>query len=49
MEVQDDFLKGSIVKNIISMALPMVLAQLINVLYNIVDRTIMNRHLFKVH
>lgn len=33
-----DFSKGSIVGNIAAMALPMTLAQLINVLYNIVDR-----------
>lgn len=38
METKNDFSKGSIVKNIINMAIPMTLAQLINVLYNIVDR-----------
>lgn len=38
MNEKNDFSKGSIVKNIISLALPMTLAQLINVLYNIVDR-----------
>lgn len=38
MEVQNDFSKGSIIKNIISMAIPMIAAQLVNVLYNIVDR-----------
>lgn len=34
----NDFSKGSVVKNILSIALPMTLAQLINILYNIVDR-----------
>ncbi len=33
-----DFSKGSVSKNILKLALPMTLAQLINVLYNIVDR-----------
>lgn len=36
--VKNDFSKGSVAKNIMSMALPMTLAQLINVLYNVVDR-----------
>ncbi len=35
---ENDFSKGSIIKNILQLALPMTLAQLINVLYNIVDR-----------
>ncbi len=35
---KNDFSKGSIVKNILNLALPMTLAQIINVLYNIVDR-----------
>ena len=35
---KNDFSKGSIVGNILRLALPMTLAQLINVLYNIVDR-----------
>ena len=35
---KNDFSKGSIVGNIMKLALPMTLAQLINVLYNIVDR-----------
>lgn len=35
---KNDFSKGSVVGNILSMALPMTLAQLINVLYNVVDR-----------
>lgn len=38
MEVRNDFSKGSIVKNIMSMAIPMITAQLVNVLYSIVDR-----------
>lgn len=36
--VQNDFSKGKVSQNILSMALPMTLAQLINILYNIVDR-----------
>lgn len=35
---QTDFAKGSIPKNIIRLAVPMIFAQLINVLYNIIDR-----------
>ncbi|MDO4295606.1 MAG: MATE family efflux transporter [bacterium] len=34
----NDFAQGSVVGNILKLALPMTLAQLINVLYNIVDR-----------
>ena len=37
-EQKNDFSKGSIPGNIIHMALPMTLAQLVNVLYSIVDR-----------
>lgn len=40
---QNDFSQGSIVKNILRLALPMTLAQLINVLYNIVDRIYIGR------
>ncbi len=36
--VKNDFSKGSIVKNIMGMAIPMIIAQMVNVLYNIVDR-----------
>ena len=36
--VENDFSKGSVVGSILKLALPMALAQLINVLYNIVDR-----------
>lgn len=42
MEVTD-FSKGSIKKNILRLAMPMTLAQLINVLYNIVDRIYIGR------
>ncbi|MGB4661503.1 MAG: MATE family efflux transporter [Mobilitalea sp.] len=38
MSATNDFTQGSIIKNILNLALPMTLAQLINVLYNIVDR-----------
>ena len=38
MEKKNDFSKGSVVGNILKLALPMTMAQLINVLYNIVDR-----------
>lgn len=37
-EVNHDFSKGNIAANIMSLAVPMTLAQLINVLYSIVDR-----------
>lgn len=40
---KNDFSKGSIIKNILGLALPMTLAQLINVLYNIVDRIYIGR------
>ncbi len=36
--MKNDFTKGSIVKNILNLAIPMTLAQLVNVLYNVVDR-----------
>lgn len=36
--MKSDFSKGSVVKNILSLAFPMTMAQFINVLYNIVDR-----------
>ncbi|MHB8128720.1 MAG: MATE family efflux transporter [Mobilitalea sp.] len=38
MVAKNDFSKGSIIKNILDLAFPMILAQVINVLYNIVDR-----------
>ena len=37
-ETKNDFSKGSIVWNIVRLAVPMTLAQIINVMYNIVDR-----------
>lgn len=43
MESKNDFSKGSIVKNIIGMSIPMMIAQLVNVLYNIVDRIYIGR------
>ncbi len=42
MEVTD-FSKGSVRKNIVRLAVPMTVAQLINVLYNIVDRIYIGR------
>ena len=39
----NDFSKGSIMGNIARLAIPMTLAQLINVLYNIVDRVYIGR------
>ncbi len=42
MEVSD-FSKGSIRRNIMRLAVPMTMAQLINVLYNIVDRIYLGR------
>lgn len=38
MNKKNDFSQGSPWKNIVNMAIPMTLAQLINVLYNIIDR-----------
>ncbi|MEG2871040.1 MAG: MATE family efflux transporter, partial [Clostridium sp.] len=43
MPTENDFSKGSVVKNILSLAGPMILAQFINVLYNIVDRIYIGR------
>ena len=40
---QNDFSKGSIPRNIIAMAVPMTVAQLINILYNVVDRMYLGR------
>ncbi|MCQ4808355.1 hypothetical protein NE626_16505, partial [Intestinimonas massiliensis] len=37
-ERQNDFSRGSIPRNILMLAGPMTAAQLINILYNIVDR-----------
>ncbi len=38
----NDFSKGSVVGNIMGMAIPMTAAQLINLLYNVVDRIYIN-------
>ncbi|WP_291581617.1 MATE family efflux transporter [Clostridium sp. UBA6640] len=43
MKRNNDFTKGSVPKSILSLALPMTLAQLINILYNIVDRMYIGR------
>lgn len=39
----NDFTKGNVVGNIMKLAVPMTLAQLVNVLYNIVDRIFIGR------
>ena len=43
LQQRNDFSKGSIVSNIIKLAVPMTVAQMINVLYNIVDRIYIGR------
>ncbi|HLV10536.1 MAG TPA: MATE family efflux transporter, partial [Halanaerobiales bacterium] len=43
MQVENDFSKGSVTKNIMNLAAPMILAQLVNVLYSIVDRIFIGR------
>jgi len=43
MEVENNFAKGSIAKHIINIAGPMIVAQLINVLYNVIDRVYIGR------
>ena len=43
METQNNFAKGSMAKHIISIAGPMIVAQLINVLYNVIDRIYIGR------
>jgi putative MATE family efflux protein len=43
MTLKNDFTQGSVVKNILNLAFPMTLAQLINVLYNVVDRIYLGR------
>lgn len=42
-EGRQDFTRGSVLSNIIRLAIPMTFAQLINVLYNIVDRIFIGR------
>lgn len=43
IDSKNDFTKGSVIQNILSLAFPMTLAQIINVLYNIVDRIYIGR------
>lgn len=43
MAMKSDFSKGSVAGNIMSLAVPMTLAQLVNVLYNVVDRIYIGR------
>ena len=43
MTAANDFSKGSILKNLIRLAIPMTVAQLISVLYNVVDRMFLAR------
>lgn len=43
MKTASDFSKGSILKNLIHLAIPMTVAQLISVLYNVVDRMFLAR------
>lgn len=43
MNKNNDFSKGSVIGNILKLAIPMTLAQLINVLYNVVDRIYIGR------
>ena len=42
-QMKNDFSQGSISRNILSLALPMTAAQLVNVLYSVVDRIYMGR------
>lgn len=42
-ESKNDFTKGSVASNILRMAVPMTIAQIVNVLYNIVDRMYIGR------
>lgn len=41
--MQNDFSKGSIAKHVMGIAGPMIIAQLINVLYNVIDRIYIGR------
>jgi putative MATE family efflux protein len=41
--MNQDFSRGSVVRNILSLSLPMTVAQIINVLYNVVDRIYIGR------
>ena len=40
---KNDFTQGTVSGNILKLAIPMTLAQLINVLYNVVDRIFIGR------
>ena len=40
---QTDFSKGNVYRNILEVAVPMTLAQLLNLLYNIIDRIYIGR------
>lgn len=42
-DTKNDFSKGNVIGNILKLAVPMTLAQLINVLYNIIDRIYIGR------
>ena len=42
-EQKNDFGQGSVARNIMSMAVPMTVAQLLNILYNLVDRMYLGR------
>ena len=42
-QAKNDFSKGGMARNIIHMAVPMTVAQLINILYNVVDRMYLGR------
>lgn len=42
-DTRNDFSKGNVVENILRLAVPMTMAQLINVLYNVVDRIYIGR------
>lgn len=43
MNKKNDFSQGSIAKNILHLALPMTIAQLINILYSVIDRMYIGR------
>ncbi len=40
---QNDFSQGSIPQNILSIGIPMIIAQLVNIMYNLVDRMFLGR------
>ena len=40
---QTDFSTGNVYRNIMEVALPMIMAQLLNLLYNVVDRMYIGR------